>query len=176
MVRSWWRGGAEGSHRRGRRPAARSRSARRIPTLEALEGRDLPSFITAPQYPAGVKPVSVAVGDLSGDGHADLVVANDTSSGTVSVLKGNGSVQFRRPASYPAGPASVFVAVADLDGDQDLDLAVANATFNGTVSVLKNQGNGTFAAATSYPVGGAYPSSVAVGDVDADQDLDLAVT
>ena len=42
------------------------------------------------------------------------------------------------------------------------------------VSVLLNNGNGTFATASSYPAGDA-PFSVALGDLDGDHDLDLAV-
>src|SRR5262245_44158911 len=143
------------------------------PVLLRLEDRTLPSFITAPQYPAGAVPYAVAVGDFNGDGQADLVVANATAVGTLSVLRGNGSGQFRRPVSYPVGNSPSSVAVGDLDGDQDLDLVVTNTGSN-TVSVLKNQGNGTFAAATSYAVG-VSPWSVAVGDLDGDQDLDLVV-
>src|SRR5262249_14715706 len=49
------------------------------------------------------------------------------------------------------------------------------ATYSGTVSVLRNQGDGTFAAAVNYAAGFS-PRSLAVGDVDGDSDLDLAVT
>src|SRR5262245_23292815 len=156
-----------------RQPRALAQRWAYRPLLLRLEDRTLPSFITAPEYPAGAAPQAVAVGDFNGDGHADLVVANATTAGTVSVLRGNGSGQFRRPVSYPAGNSPSAMAVGDLDGDQDLDLAVTNF-FTNTVSVLKNQGNGTFAGQTSYVVG-TNPWSVAVGDVDGDQHLDLVV-
>ena len=47
------------------------------PLLEVLESRALPSFITAPSYPAGPSPVAVAVGDFNGAAVADLAVANE---------------------------------------------------------------------------------------------------
>src|SRR2546426_1197574 len=44
----------------------------------------------------------------------------------------------------------------------------------GTVSVLLGNGDGTFLAAPTFAAGN-YPSSVAVGDVNGDGRLDLAV-
>ena len=45
---------------------------------------------------------SVAVGDLNGDGKADLAVAN-SSTGNVSVLLGNGDGTFRTAVNYATG-------------------------------------------------------------------------
>ena len=45
-------------------------------------------------YPTGNGPRSVAVGDLNGDGKADLAVAN-VGSNTLSVLLGNGDGSFQ---------------------------------------------------------------------------------
>ena len=50
-------------------------------------------------YPTGINPSSVAIGDLNGDGQPDLVTANiggdplatPTPAGTVSVVLGNGN-------------------------------------------------------------------------------------
>src|SRR5262249_33278897 len=119
-------------------------------------------------------PSAVAVGDFDGDGHADLVAANATDRGTVSVLRNNGDGTYQPPQRFGAGgkdPRSV--AVGDLDGDSDLDLVVANLG-SGTGGVLLNRGDGTFAAAGSCPAG-MGPTSVAVGDLDGDSDLDLVV-
>src|SRR5262249_38536930 len=103
--------------------------------LEALEPRVLPSFVAPRAFDAGSTPLAVAVGDFNGDGTPDLVVANDTNPGTVSVLLGNGDGSFQAPVSYAAGSFPRSVAVGDFNGDGILDLAVAN--FNSAnVSVL----------------------------------------
>src|SRR5262249_52009843 len=87
------------------------------------------------QYPAGEAPWSVAVGDFNGDGHADLVVANNggsrimfglnpwLASGTLSVLLGNGDGTFQAAPTYP-GANGLSVAVKDFNGDGISDLAV----------------------------------------------------
>src|SRR5207244_10409492 len=65
-----------GSPRRRHGPMAFSRSLMvrhfrfhsNRPFVEALESRNLLSFIAAPTYAAGGYPISVAVGDFNGDG------------------------------------------------------------------------------------------------------------
>ena len=59
-----------------------------------------------------------------------------------------------------------------MDGDSNPDLAVANSSISNNVSVLLGNGDGTFQAAVDYGVGYG-PSSVAIGDLDGDSDLDL---
>src|SRR5262249_39685510 len=119
-------------------------------------------------YPTGINPSSLAIGDLNGDGRLDLVTANiggdplgtPTPAGTVSVLLGTGGGPFSAAPPSPTGSAlPSSVAIGDLNGDGRLDLAVANygspssSAPAGTVSVFLGTGNGTFPAATQYPTG-----------------------
>jgi hypothetical protein len=117
-------------------------------------------------------PFSVAIGDLNGDDHPDLAVANEWS-GNVSVLLGDGDGSFQSAVHYGAGGGPHSVAIGDFNGDDALDLAVANE-WSGNVSVLLGNGDGSFQSAVHYGAG-ARPSSVAIGDFNGDGYPDLAV-
>jgi hypothetical protein len=91
---------------------------------------------------------------------------------------GTGQGNFVAPATNPepaVGSNPVNVVVGDVDGDGDLDLLTVNATPAGTVSVRLNDGRGNFSAPAlnPEPAVGNVPTSVAVGDVDSDGDLDF---
>src|SRR5262249_8558968 len=152
-----------------RRPPRRWRW---VPVLEPLEGRDLPSFVTAPAYPAGLQARAVAVADFNGDGQPDLAVANSSYNGTVSILLASGG-GYLAPVGYAAGSNPTDVIAADFTGDGKQDLAVVDDAFSNNLRVLKGNGDGTFQAAVSYTVG-ANPLAVVAGDWDTDGDLDLA--
>jgi FG-GAP-like repeat len=95
-----------------------------------------PSFAAARNYAVGRGPISVAIGDLNGDGKPDLATAND--GGTVSVLENRGGGGFQAGLDYRApGKIPVAIAIGDLNGDGRRDLVTANRDSN-TVSVLIN--------------------------------------
>src|SRR5207245_2183370 len=102
------------------RPKAACRRSTSRPFVEVLEDRCLLSFITAPNYAAGINASSVVVGDFNGDGIPDLTVAN-AGSRTVTVLLGKGDGTFGAARSYTAGNGARSVAVGDFDGDGHLD-------------------------------------------------------
>jgi len=157
-------------------------------TVTILLGDGKGNFTATATSPAtGYSPYSVAVGDFNGDGIPDLAVANQcgsdefcNSNGTITILLGNGDGTFTAAASVATGYSPRSVALGDFNGDGKLDLAVANhcggdaSCANGTISILLGNGNGTFTAAAS-PATGSGPSSVAVGDLNGDGKLDLAV-
>ncbi|MCA9276994.1 MAG: VCBS repeat-containing protein [Phycisphaerales bacterium] len=92
-----------------------------------------------PVFATGLRPISVAIGDLDGDGTRDLTVANRNSN-SVSVLLGNGDGTFQPRQDFATGVDPWSVSIGDLDGDGTPDLAVANSSSD-TVSVLLNQRN-----------------------------------
>ena len=75
-------------------------------------------------------PLSVALGDVNGDGRVDIVSA-DNFSDTLTVFLQEEDGGFAEP--YPLGDSSVIrqpksVALGDVDGDGRLDLVSANTT------------------------------------------------
>jgi hypothetical protein len=145
-------------------------------------GAATPSFAAQQTFATGNLPLSVAIGDLNGDGRPDLTVANLTSS-TVSVLfnttaPGAATPSFAAQQTFATGGGPWTVAVGDLNGDGRPDLAVANA-FEATASVLLNTtapgaAIPSFAAQRTFDVGDT-PISVAISDVNGDGRSDLAV-
>jgi hypothetical protein len=121
-------------------------------------------------YPLGADPASVAVGDLNGDGSADLATAN-SYAGAVSVLLNDGRGRFPTRRDYATGDWAPSVAIGDLNGDGKADLVAGH--FDRFVSVFFNQGDGTFDAPREHQTG-RYSSDVAIGDVNGDGAPDLA--
>jgi len=123
----------------------------------------------------GNGPVGVAVGDVNGDGHLDVVSA-DENGGTISVWLGNGDGTLRPSVRYPAGVNPFFVALADINHDGHLDAVVCNRPSfgNGAVTILLGNGDGTFMNAVSY---GQFADafSLVVGDFNGDGNPDIAL-
>jgi hypothetical protein len=141
------------------------------------------TFLPKEDYLTGTGPIPVVTGDFNADGISDLAVANDASA-TVSILMGNGSGSrgngtFAAKMDYAGVNEPWAATVGDFNADGILDLAVANSGTNNTVGILlgkgsSGRGDGTFAPNVNYPTG-AWPTSVAAGDFNADSVLDLVV-
>jgi hypothetical protein len=140
-------------------------------------------FRSVSTYAVGNDPVSVAIGDLNGDGRPDIVTANAilATSGAgvsdVSVLVQDAAHpgQFLPAASYATGPNPRSVAIGDLDGDGKPDLAVADD--GGVTLLLQNPGGpaGTFLPRQTISIGEPI-YSIALADLNGDGRLDLIVT
>ena len=142
--------------------------------LVAASAAGTPASLGVPRnYATGAHPVSVAMGDLNGDGEPDLVSTN-ADANTISVLLGRdrSGVGFRPKHDYRVSEHPVAVAIGDLNGDGRPDLAVANRG-DGSISVLLNTGGGSFARKRDTDRGRG-PTSVSIGDLNGDGRPDLA--
>jgi hypothetical protein len=120
-------------------------------------------------YPLAADPASVAIGDLDGDGQADLATAN-SYAGTVSVLLNSGS-GFQARADYATGDWAPSVTIGDLNADGRPDLVAGH--FDKKVTVFLNAGGGRFGEAREHATG-RNPTAVAIGDLNGDGAPDLA--
>jgi len=146
-----------------------------------FQNPNAPGFFLSPMS-LGVNCSSVAIGDFNADGRLDLV-ATSPNAGNVSILLQStiGSGNFLFPLTVLAGFQPIDVAVADLNNDGLPDLAIANSgtpdnPATASLSVLLNNliSPGRFLAATNHATG-ARSQSVAVGDLNGDRNVDVAV-
>ncbi len=140
-------------------------------TVALLRGGGDGTFAPFPGSPLETppRPFSAALGDLNGDGHADLVVSHDDSP-RASIHLGEGNGTFRRATDAETGPGAWKIAVADYDGDGNQDLAAGNR--DDTVRLLLGAGDGTFRPGPVLPAGdGTWTLTTA--DLDANGKPDL---
>jgi hypothetical protein len=129
-----------------------------------------------PPCPPGSDPVALVIGEMTGDAHADLAVANSTSD-TVSILAGDGAGAFAfvSSLSLTAAASPSALAIGDLDHDDEPDLLVIGEG-SSRLNVYLGNGDGTFDPAPGLPaVIGTYSSAVALGRLDGDAHLDAVV-
>jgi Bacterial Ig-like domain (group 3)/FG-GAP-like repeat len=129
------------------------------PTLSSFQ----PNVDAYPRFrdPAGV-------GDINGDGKADLVVC-DALNGELYVLLGDGTGKFTLHTQI-ADNTDGLLYLLDLNGDQHLDIVATNILGSGFLVFLGN-GDGTFQNFVAY--GGQTPGSLMLADLDGDGHPDM---
>jgi flagellin-like hook-associated protein FlgL len=139
-------------------------------TIGVFLGNGDGTFNDPTYYATGTYPTSLAIGDLNGDGAADIV-SGDADDDKVSVFLGVGNGTFGVRTSHDAGDAPRSVTLGDINGDGDLDL-ISTSLYDHKINVFIGAGNGTFAARESYS-SGEWPISLQLGDVNQDGYLDI---
>ncbi|MBE7169201.1 MAG: VCBS repeat-containing protein [Williamsia sp.] len=152
-------------------------------TLSVLRNTSIPGSITTASFAEKIDfttsrdPFFAAIGDMDGDGKADLIAAN-ASEANVSVLRNTsvaGSItlaSFANKVDFTTGNTPATLAIGDADGDGKPDIIVANREQR-YFSVLRNISStggitaASFANKMNFYVSG-LPNDVVVFDVDGD--------
>ncbi|MDI1464266.1 S8 family serine peptidase [Catellatospora sp. KI3] len=116
----------------------------------------------------------IEVADVSGDGRADVVAT--TGAGRLAVFRQNTSGGLDAPVFYLTYNSPKPVEAGDLNGDSRADVVLGHDGWM-EVSAFTQEANGTLAAAGDFslPYAAYTVQGVAVGDVNRDGALDVAV-
>lgn len=119
----------------------------------------------------GQNPItSVEIVDLNGDGHLDLVSANEIN-GTITWHKNDGNQAFSSFLVASQLDRVRDIALADLNGDGLLDVLSAS-NGDGRINWFENNGDDTFSIRAISPFSITWANNIAVADLDRDGDLD----
>jgi hypothetical protein len=127
---------------------------------------------------------SVAMGDLNGDGLLDLVIGNNSSGGSgvpnrIYMNQGLPGLFSAVSFEFTDSVNTNSVRLGDVDRDGDLDIVTGDMLDTSTADVNRlylNDGTGTFpASGTSITADTSFSRAIALGDLDNDGDLDLAL-
>ncbi len=147
-------------------------------TIAVSLGRGDGTFSPLTKYPVGSAPEALAIGDLNGDTHPDVVVANYLSR-SISVLLGAGDGTLRAHAAYATGGKPRSLAIADLDRDGAADVVLASVEASSgsyyRLSVFRGLGGGALGTPTDYALLRS-PTGLAAADVNGDLYPDIVLT
>jgi hypothetical protein len=126
--------------------------------------------LLGPSSVGGV-PFPLATTDFDGDGHRDLI------SGAVNgivFLRGHGDGSFTAISTYHTGVATTCIELDDLNHDGHDDI-ITTALGSSNYTTLMNDGYGNFTVGESKNAGGIAAECFGLGDLNGDNEIDLAV-
>jgi hypothetical protein len=121
-------------------------------------------------------PSFVTVGDFNNDNQLDIIVIYSDNE-SICIFLGFANETFVNLTTYSTGSGSnpSSLAVGDFNDDHYLDVVVANYDAD-NIGIFLGYGNGTLANQIVYSTDpGIGPWSVAVGDFNNDNQLDIVV-
>lgn len=128
----------------------------------------------------GATSNSITIGDFDSDGKSDFAILNRLGD-KLTVYRNqsnNGNISFSKENEYSTGNGPISISSGDLDGDNRKDLVVTNAG-DSSVSVLRNSSPSMGTISFDQKIDfftGYFPISNALGDLDGDGKMDIAIS
>lgn len=158
-----------------------------VDSLEILWYRNLGADVYADPIPisAPIASTDLLVLDVNGDGLLDVVTGVPHSGTTLGLgyllnmgngLLSNEPVSLSLPTWSWTWAVNYVTSCIDIDGDMDKDVIVAmpNCQFGCIFWVVRNNGNG-FDPPVSFNLGYGAVGTMAFGDIDSDNDIDIVI-
>ncbi|MGA7964800.1 MAG: FG-GAP-like repeat-containing protein, partial [Gammaproteobacteria bacterium] len=145
-------------------------------SVSVFTGNGDGTFGAAATYASGIssrsEPYFVALADVNGDGHPDIVAVND-NDGTLSLLTNKGDGTFNAAVNYASGVYAYSLLALDVDGDGLPDIVAANygdgSLGKSTISVYLHN-HAPVVTGTSLTVNENASGTGTVTATDAEQD------
>lgn len=119
----------------------------------------------------GSNPLDIVLGDITGDGRADAVVASAGANAAFThIIRADGAIL--PGTSRRAGVGARAIALARVGAGANLDIITVNS--DNTFSLIQNSGSNAFTFIATYHAGSDAIEGVA-GDFDKDGSVDLAL-
>lgn len=138
-----------------------------------------PSFASALTSGTATGPVALACADLDGDGRPDIVLV-ERDANQLSIFRNTsslGSLSIAAPISLALPSSPREIAFGDFNNDNRLDLATVSAgssQFSIHLNLTVTPGTLLFSARQDFSTG-TSPRSLAIGDLNGDGRVDIAV-
>ena len=127
---------------------------------------------------SSVYPSAIILSDLDGDGSLDIFVGFSSGPCELYINNGDASITYD---SFTVSNTAGFndeaddISVGDVNNDGHLDLLIVTSSPTKGDLLLLNNGDGTGYTKVNLPHGLTTTSSIAVGDVDDDGDVDIVI-
>ncbi len=139
------------------------------------------SFAPAYQLAMNTRPLFVDLGDIDGDGEADIVSSQENFNSGVSVARNTstpGTFSFSNNINYATATPTLGIRTGDLDGDGKPDIAAVSPGVDNYVYLFQNVSSpGLISLAPLTPLVAAHlPYNILIYDLDDDNKPELIVS